>query len=796
MADAASDDERLADLVRRLDEDVDLLVVDDLHALEPGACLALVRALAGGLRLARVVATSRERVAADAPGPDRFELHLGDLDAGAARALWGSLDELHGPVAGFDEAWARSRGNPLLLRRAHAGGVTDDDPIAAVLRGLTADELELARALALCDVQPPAETLAALLPGTRGRDALRRLVAALLVNVNGAGRCAMHDVVRAALLADAGAATRVALHERLAALLAGAPLDAVTRGREVCRQLCAAGRWAEADATLLAQAGTLIRHGATGDVLAAIAAIPAEQRSPALRIVRARCFARLLELERAHAELAGLVRDGVGPRHELRLALAQSAQVTARLELAAETLLALIDDRDASPSVRGRALSELAVVRAHQGRGDDGRALLARAVAATREPLAAGQLLQTAAFSLIIEERYAEAEGYTSRARALLDDFPAAHRAVRRAPLLTGWMLASLSRIDEAEAVLASRDAPRLRGDRLSALSDDFARATLLREKGERLAALELFRECSDGFARGGHLLGALWMRPSLIRMLLLVGRRREALELLERTRAQARDLGLAAAERRCARSLAADPLRQLARGAGRGLAPGERGHEPRERALAALRHAAAGRQREALALVEQDAVAGPGFGLDRALAHLARAVLARLDGDEAAGAAQLARAVAEAAADGADPELVVALDEAVGRLRIVSTSERRLQPRAPADLSRFDVILDERTHELSYPGGRLSLRRRPVLRRLLYALASRYGRALSKEILAERALGVHYHPLRHDNLLAVHMRRLRAALAPAGLKIDFIDDGYGLSGRERFAYVGSTARA
>ncbi|MCU1279589.1 MAG: hypothetical protein JWM53_3135, partial [bacterium] len=176
--------------------------------------------------------------------------------------------------------------------------------------------------------------------------------------------------------------------------------------------------------------------------------------------------------------------------------------------------------------------------------------------------------------------------------------------------------------------------------------------------------------------------------------------------------------------------------------------------------------------------------LAQPGYALDRAIAHVVDAVAARLDGDGAAAEAALARAVSEAipgAVDAFDTDVPRALVDAVGRVRVIDTVARRLLVSAVDDLRRAAVVIDARTHELRTRAGTVPLRGRPIVRRLLYALAAGAGRALSKEALTAAAWEREYSPLVHDNPLKSNVGHLRRLVAGAGLTVAADELGYRL---------------
>jgi len=229
----------LTTVAAELDERAAMWIVDDLHRLAVADQERIVRELGQILRAGKFVATSRQLLPFEVDGPDRLEVRLGGLDATSAQTLWTALDELHGASPGFDALWSTARGNPLRLRQAHACRPMAEDPIAAGVQALGADERRVATALALCEVPLPTSVIHLLVPD--GPTQLASLVARMIVDPAGPGVWQLHDLFREALVADVPRALKHALHEDLARLLAEAEVDPVLRVREVARHLRASG---------------------------------------------------------------------------------------------------------------------------------------------------------------------------------------------------------------------------------------------------------------------------------------------------------------------------------------------------------------------------------------------------------------------------------------------------------------------------------------------------------------------------------------------------------------------------
>ncbi|HEX6835167.1 MAG TPA: winged helix-turn-helix domain-containing protein, partial [Polyangia bacterium] len=389
------------------------------------------------------------------------------------------------------------------------------------------------------------------------------------------------------------------------------------------------------------------------------------------------------------------------------------------------------------------------------------------------------------AFTLWVEERDDEA----SDAVRMMTLPPAAPEPSSfRAgviPAVFGSIAARQGRLEEAERALQrSQKVLSRRADALFQLELGFGRALYHHEAGDRLDALKRLTTIDDAFARSGYLLGTLFVGSWLARALLVVGRRAEALDRLARIEDAARARGLVGILDGAARARRHDPLRQLAEPLPL-PAPTRRGLYVRARLIAAVRAAADGDAARARELVgAPEHLAQPGYALDRALVHVVDAVLARLDADHAAVDRALERAAAEAvpgALDAFDADLPRALADAVGRVRVVGPGTRRLVPCANDARARASVVIDARTHELTTRRATIALRGRPIVRRLLYALAARAGQPLSKESLAAATWERDYSPLVHDNPLKSNVGHLRRLVADAGLTVAADDLGYRL---------------
>ena len=760
-----------AGVARMLDEHGALWVLDDLHRLAVADQLALVRELGGRLRVGKLVATSRQLLPFDASGPDRLEIKLGGLDSTSAQALWCSLDELHGATPGFESLWAQARGNPLLLRQAHACRPLAEDHIAAAVAALAESERAVALAMASCELPLPTRVVEAL--AADGRAALAGLVTRMIADPAGPGLWQLHDLFREALLAGAEPAQRERVHDQLARLLHDAPeLDPVLRVREVCRHLRALDRTDECASYLLAQEPMLLREGATGDLLRALEALPIERCPPIVTVTLARTRARMLELERATRDLERLIARE--PIAEAYLVLGQVAMLRGELATAAGAFAAIEQRADASSLVRQLALISAAITDAHRGDGERGRERIARAERAATDADELGVLVLMRGFLVWLDELDDQLEAML-RPNEWFSGCVAALRANVVAPGLAAALCARLGRLDEAEQHFAQASAALRRDDDLlSRVTLAYTRAAIDLERGERVAAEQRLREILADPRL--HPMGVLMCNALRVRVLLALGRNREARELAAATGARAAELGVASITGQLARSREHDVVGQLARPA---MKPWG-GHAIRARALAAVRAAATG------APVAFEPPEIPGYGVERALARIAAALTARLDGREPDANAQLARAAAQLAGDGGDPELVPQLLDAVGRIRAITPRERRMVADAPPPAA---IVVDARSHEIRRGAVAVSLRSRPLLGKLLLALASKPNTTWSKDAIAQLLWGTPFDPLVHDNSLKVSITRARALIGD-GVVLEFDADGYRLAVPESFLYL------
>jgi len=209
-----------------------------------------------------------------------------------------------------------------------------------------------------------------------------------------------------------------------------------------------------------------------------------------------------------------------------------------------------------------------------------------------------------------------------------------------------------------------------------------------------------------------------------------------------------------------------------------------------------------------ALARDDNDVSAASAYARDAAdLAHAAGLPVERL----AATGALDAIAGGDARADsshGSAATMTPAAIEAAGRLlgdlgltamrpfRLVS-AEGGISDVADADpevlrLPARSLAVDGVREVIWRSGVELAdLRRRSLLKRLLFLFASAPGRVFSKEDIVQSVWNVEYHPLRHDAALFTNIMRIRRLLGEDGAEIIRVtEDGYRFNPPKDFVFV------
>jgi Transcriptional regulatory protein, C terminal/AAA domain len=185
----------------------------------------------------------------------------------------------------------------------------------------------------------------------------------------------------------------------------------------------------------------------------------------------------------------------------------------------------------------------------------------------------------------------------------------------------------------------------------------------------------------------------------------------------------------------------------------------------------------------------------GAGLPVERLVAH---AALEAIAGHEA---------VADPSAPSAATMASTAIDGAARLLADLGLTAQRPFRVIDAEGLQSDVadsnpeILRLSTRSLAVDGVRevilrkgqelADLRRRSLLKRLLFMFASAPGKVFSKEAIVQAVWNVEYHPLRHDAALFTNIMRIRRLLGEDGAEIVRVtDDGYRFVPPRDFLFV------
>lgn len=188
------------------------------------------------------------------------------------------------------------------------------------------------------------------------------------------------------------------------------------------------------------------------------------------------------------------------------------------------------------------------------------------------------------------------------------------------------------------------------------------------------------------------------------------------------------------------------------------------------------------------------------GLAVERLVAERALAAIAggesrtgsRGAAEVTGGAASLAEAAREAATRAlADLGLI-----SVRPFRVISAdgTETRVADASPDRLRMADrdLVVDG-VREVIVRSGRsvADLRRRSLLKRLLFLFAAQPGRIFSKEEIVQTVWAVEYHPLRHDAALFTNIMRIRRLLGRDGAELIRVgEDGYRFTPGKDFMFV------
>ena len=195
------------------------------------------------------------------------------------------------------------------------------------------------------------------------------------------------------------------------------------------------------------------------------------------------------------------------------------------------------------------------------------------------------------------------------------------------------------------------------------------------------------------------------------------------------------------------------------------------------------------------------EVAAGAGLPVERLVAERALAAIAGggegrstpRTGGEVAG---IGASLGEAARDAATRMLADLGLTAVRPFRVISADgqESRVADASPDRLrmAERDLVVDG-VREVIVRSGRpvADLRRRSLLKRLLFLFAAQPGAIFSKEEIVQKVWAVEYHPLRHDAALFTNIMRIRRLLGRDGAELIRVgEDGYRFTPGKDFLFV------
>ena len=627
---------------------------------------------------------------------------------------------------------------------------------------------------------------------------------------------------------------RLAVHHLLAAGDAGAAAALLVERAPARVERGAAGE-------ILGLIEQLREAGAADEALAALGAAIAARRGevcaallaggPADPIEHAELRARAGEIERACEVLGELA---AGADRELA---ARAAAALAEIELdrgAPERARQLVDAAllpdvpRLSGAARARVLLAAAAVDAARGDAAAARLAHGRALAAAgTAPVLAAQVEVARAGCLVTEGRLREAAAVLEEAERAACDADAAGVAdevslVRaRLAAAAGDLLGAAARL---EALCRAR---RGRGDELGALRGELELAAVMERRGELLVAAELA--------------GAVRAEADRLGLAALARRGDEIMARADAAACRAAGEVAGGCERHAIAARAArgesHAALALARAA---VVAAERSGNPADLAdalawCARLELAAGDRPAAELAAIRAAREAAScGASWARCAALLVLAALAR-DAGEVVAASSYARDAAEVAASAGLPvERLVAeralaaiagpgpVGELSGAAASLGPAGRDAAARALADLgltavrpfrlvgadgveSRVsdasperlqmagrDLVIDGVREVIVRAGAAVAdLRRRSLLKRLLFLFAAEPGRIFSKEEIVQKVWEVEYHPLRHDAALFTNIMRIRRLLGVDGAELIRVsEEGYRFTPGSDFLFV------
>jgi hypothetical protein len=627
--------------------------------------------------------------------------------------------------------------------------------------------------------------------------------------------------------------------------------DPVDRLRAAIRHLCAAGDRAAAIELLGARAGTAIDRAAGGELIGLIGfvggsaatlsqlraeiaarrgevAAALEAGGPEDPVDRAELRFRSGEVGAARAELDRLVAGGdLGARAAALLAEIE----TERGELAhARELVGAAFDSALGDVARARLHLALALIEERSGQVASARASLSRALGAARSDAALSALVETRRAScLMAEGRLREAEAILDQAERSACDGDAGGVAdeVRTMRALVRAARGELG--DGCQVLIELVQARRARGDELAALRSEIDLADLYERRGELRAAAELASAAAeaarrlelDALARRGDDIAAAvevaaWRRASTGERVRGAGRgpisdaagrgeNRAALALARTAASAAERIGnpadLADALAWCARlEMAAGDRAAAELSAGRAAREATASGATWARCAALLVLAAAARENGDLVSASSyardaaEVASAAGLAVERLVAERALEAIAGPGGRQTLGGA--AAGMSEAARDTATRALADLGLISVRPFRLIGQDgqESRVADASPDRLrmAERDLVVDGVRECIVRSGKSVAdLRRRSLLKRLLFLFAAQPGRIFSKEEIVQTVWSVEYHPLRHDAALFTNIMRIRRLLGRDGAELIRVsEEGYRFTPGKDFLFV------
>ncbi len=512
-------------------------------------------------------------------------------------------------------------------------------------------------------------------------------------------------------------------------------------------------------AALTRAAGALAAGTASEELPALIEARRATSLALEGRLAEARSA-----LEDARGRAGGL--DAVAVAEEVAESRALIDALRGDTEGAAARLTAITLARRARGDELGALRSELTTAELELRRGDVARA--SELASAARGPLVRVHLTALAERAELILAAADLAEVRLDRARATLD------RLARSTALPTSARIRAAQLAAEARALSGQRagtiDAARDAAAADDELGRDLAEARVATVAGDIGRALAAARRVAAAAERAG--------RSADLAEALVIGCRLE----------------LAKGERSGARAQASRAAREAASA---GLV---RSRSHALLALASLARddddvsAAAIYARDALELAQR-----AGLPVERLAATVALDSLA--GGDPEAGAASGAAAAMTPAAIDAATRLLTDLGLTALRPFRVIDAAGIVSELADADpevlrLPARTLAVDGVRETIWRRGTELAdLRRRSLLKKLLFLFAGAPGRTFSKEEIVQTVWNVAYHPLRHDAALFTNIMRIRRLLGEDGAEIIRVtEDGYRFEPPADFVFVHRSA--